>query len=102
MEITVFAKKRTTHEGKKFFTYLTTLTRKDGTTCTASVKFAEGEAPKPDICPCNLIVEKGDCNMSKGEYINPETGEVKDTFTLWVKRFSMGSPFVDTSMDDFM
>ena len=51
MELTVFAKKRTTTEGKRFYTYLTQLTRKeDGEHVSVQVKFPEGLAPKADDC----------------------------------------------------
>ena len=61
MQVTIFAKKRNTKEGKVFYTYLTKLTKKDGTEVTASVKFRdECGSPKPDHCPCNNLLEKED------------------------------------------
>ena len=65
MKLTVFAKKRTTTEGKRFYIYLTQLTRKeDGEHVTVQVKFPEGFAPKYDDCPINIIVEKDKANLS--------------------------------------
>ena len=103
MEISIFAKKRTTADVRKtFYSYLTTLTRKDGTPCTCSVKFAApAEAPDPLDCPVNIIVEKSDCNMAREDYTDPKTGEVRTSHRLWVKAYKSGSPYVDHSMDEF-
>ena len=104
MEITIFAKKRQTRDGKKyFFSYLTTLKKKDGSPCTCVVKFATpAENPDPLLCPMNIVVDKSDCNMVIEPYTNERTGEVKDSYRLWVKNYKPGSPYVDHSMDDFM
>lgn len=104
MEITIFAKKRTTADGRKtFFSYLTTLTRKDGTPCTCSVRFAApAENPDPLDCPCNILVEKDDCNMSQELYTDKKTGEERTSFKLWIKNYKPGSAYVDHSMDDFI
>lgn len=104
MEITIFAKKRTTADGRKtFFSYLTTLTRKDGTPCTCSVKFtAPAEAPDPLDCPCNIIVEKSACNMSTEDYTDAKSGEVRKSHKLWIREYRSGSPYVDHSMDEFI
>ena len=104
MEITIFAKKRQTQDGRKsFFSYLTTLTRKDGTPCTCVVKFAApAEAPDPLNCPCNIQVDKADCNMAVEDYTDSKSGEVRKSYKLWVKNYKPGSAYVDHSMDDFM
>lgn len=104
MEITIFAKKRQTRDGKKsFYSYLTTLTKKDGSPLTCAVKFAApAENPDPLDCPINIIVEKGDCNMSIEPYTNDKTGEVRESYRLWVKNYTPGTPYVDHSMDEFM
>lgn len=103
MEIVIFAKKRQTKDGKKtFFTYLSTLTRKDGAPVLVSVRFIDPcKAPDPLDCPCNIVVEKEDCNLSKEDYISNSTNEVKTSYKLWVKRYANGTPYVDHSMDDF-
>lgn len=104
MEITIFAKKRQTRDGKKsFFTYLTTLVKKDGSPVTCAVKFAApADPPDPLSCPLNIIVAKDDCNMVIEPYTNDKTGETRDSFRLWVKNYVIGSPYIDHSMDDFM
>lgn len=102
MEITIFAKKRTTKEGKIFYTYLTRLKRKDGFEETSQVKFREpAEAPKPDCCPCNIIVEKDNMNMSKKILTDTTTGEIIESRTLWIAAYAVGSEYVDHSMDDY-
>lgn len=103
MEITIYAKKRTTSDGRKtFYSYLTTLTRNDGSPCTCGVKFAApAEAPDPLDCPLNVIIEKGDCNMAEEKYINSKTGEESIGRKLWIKNYKQGSPYVDHSMDEF-
>lgn len=103
MQIVVFAKKRNTKEGKVFYTYLTKLTKKDGTEITSAVKFRDDcGVPRPETCPCNLIIEKGDCNFSTKATTNEETGEIITSNTLWVNQWSVGDPYVDHSMDDFV
>lgn len=103
MTITVFAKKRTTKDGKKtFYSYLSALKKIDGTEQTVSVKFREecGE-PDPKTCPCNIIVERKDCNLSTADFVNEETGEIGQSFTLWVTAWKQGEVYVDHSLDDY-
>ena len=60
MKILIYAKKRTTSEGKTFYSYLTKLHNNvTNEEITAAVKFAECDAPKPDNCPCFIEFEKG-------------------------------------------
>ena len=103
MNITIFAKKRNTKDGKKFYSYLTTLTKKDGTELTTAVKFHESCGnPRPEECPLNVIIEKTDANLSSKKFTNPETGEVFDSFTLWVKNWVRDEKtWVDESLNDF-
>lgn len=102
MKITVFAKRRTTKEGKKFYTYLSKLTKKDGTEITASVRFNEGESPKTEFCPMIIEVDKTKCNLSTRKITNEETGEIRTNYTLWVKDWKKSDEeWVDHSMDDF-
>lgn len=103
MNITVFAKKKTTKEGKPFFTYIARLEKKDGSgSITAAVKFPEDIVkPKPDECPMNIIVEKTDMNLSSKNHTDEESGEVFTSYTLWVKKYEKGEPYVDHSLDDF-
>ena len=102
MEITIYAKKRTTNEGKTFFSYLSTLTRKDGTKQTVSVKFRDDAGnPKPENCPMNIKFDRGSANMATREFVREGTGEVGTSYTLWVSAWEQGAPFVDHSLDDF-
>ena len=103
MELTIYAKKRQTNEGKTFYTYLSTLTRKDGSELKVSVKFREDCGnPKADQCPMNIIVSKENANLSAKDYgVNEETGEVLTSHTLWVSAWEKGSEYVDHSLDDF-
>lgn len=102
MEITIYAKKRTTNEGKSFYSYLSTLTRKDGTKQTVSVKFRdECGNPKPENCPMNIEFDKCNANMSTKEFLREDSGEVGVSYTLWVSDWRQGTPFVDHSLDDF-
>lgn len=101
MELTVFAKKRTTSEGKRFYTYLTQLTRKeDREHVSVQVKFPEGLAPKADDCPINIIVDKDKANLATKK-IDTENGEITSR-TLWVKDYTVSNnPFEDNSLDDY-
>lgn len=102
MEITIYAKKRTTKEGKSFYSYLSNLTRKDGTKLTVSVRFRdECGNPKPENCPMSIKFDKRDANLSTHKFVNFETGEVGTSNTLWVSSWEPGTPFVDHSLDDF-
>lgn len=102
MELSIFAKKRNTKEGKIFYSYLTTMTKKDGTELTVSVKFRdECGAPKPESCPVNIVVEKNDANLASKDFTNEESGETGKLYTLWVSNWAEGSPYVDHSLDDF-
>ena len=101
MELTVFAKKRTTAEGKRFYTYLTQLTRKeDGERVAVQVKFPEGLAPKADDCPLNITVNKEKANLAV-KTLGTENGEITSR-TLWVKEYTISeNSFEDTSLDDY-
>ena len=101
MELTVFAKKRTTTEGKRFYTYLTQLTRKDnGEHISVQVKFPDGLSPKADDCPINIIVEKNKANLATKK-VETENGEITSR-TLWIKEYTVNEqPFVDNSLDDY-
>lgn len=105
MQITLFAKRRNTKEGKTFFQYLTTLNKKDGTTETVRVAFRDSDGnnkpPKPDSCPRNIVFEKTDSNMAINKYTDTNTGNVKERKTLWLTRWEEGEPYVDHSMDDY-
>ena len=102
MEITIYAKKRHAADGKTFYSYLSTLTRKDGTKQTVSVKFRdEAGNPKPEKCPMNVKFDKGNANIAIREFVREDTGEVGTSYTLWVSAWEPGALFVDHSLDDF-
>lgn len=106
MKLTIFAKKRTTEDGKKsFYTYFTKLNKKDGTEITSSVKFRE-DCGQPDgkACPMNIVVDKSDANFNeKGITYEDKDGNVQDAIerVLWISDWKEGEPYVDTSLDEF-
>lgn len=101
MEITIYAKKRTSKDGKVFYNYLSTLTRKDGTPQVVTVKFRdEAGQPRPDNCPMNIEFSKENANMSVKDFERKD-GTPGKSYTMWVSAWSEGTPFVDRSMDDF-
>lgn len=111
IEITVFAKKRQTNQGKVFFTYLSTLHKADGSEVSCDVKFRdEAGLPKPENCPMNIIIEKADCNLvnrrytvkTTDEFTGEVTEEERNRAVLWVAGWKQGGAYVDHSMDDFV
>lgn len=102
MELTIFAKNRTSKDGKPFTAYVTKLTRKDGTTLSTSVKFREDAgSPKKELCPMNIIVERNDANLSPHSFMD-ENGELKTGYTLWIAKWKQGAAYEDHSLDDFI
>lgn len=104
MEISIFAKKRITHDGKTFHQYLTTLTKKDGTTETMRVAFRNidgNEMPKPESCPRNIEFDRDDANIATTKFTDTNTGEIKERKTLWISQWREGSPYIDHSLDDY-
>lgn len=105
MEITIYAKKKQTTEGKTFTAFLAKLNKKDGSTVTASVKFREDcGQPKLEECPMNIIIEdkKRDANMSTRTYTREDTGEDATSYTLWINAWKRSANvYEDHSLDDF-
>lgn len=102
MQITIFAKRRQTKEGKTFYNYLASLTNKEGNEIPCQVKFRDGAGqPKPELCPMNIIFDKKSANFSTKEYTDPTTAEVRKSNVLWVSKWEQGSDYVDHSLDDF-
>lgn len=103
MKFAIFAKKRTTKEGKQFISYIGKLKMKSGEEVTATIRFAEGiEKPNPAACPMIIEVEKENSNMSTRTYTDADTGEKKTGYTLWAGGWKdTGEVFVDHSLDDF-
>jgi hypothetical protein len=102
MELTVFAKSRTTKEGKPFQTYFSKLTKKDGTEITTELKFRE-ECGAPKQFPCNIIVDKKDANLVEKPITYEKDGEEKDAIQrrMWIANWTEGAEYVDHSLDDF-
>ena len=101
-QLTIFAKRAQSNDGRTFYKYLTTLTRKDGAEEKVEVKFTEDAGnPKPENCPCNIIVDRADCNMVARDYVDPKTGECKIAKRIWVSAYTNGPEYVDHSMDDY-
>lgn len=106
MKVVIFSQKKKTKEGREFYTYLATLTKKDGEEVKLEAKFREEcGAPDPKKCPIILEVEKSDMNISeKKETYKDELGEDKETIRrrLWISKWlESDEVFVDHSMDDF-
>ena len=99
-EITIFAKARKNADGKTFPSYLTTLTKKDGSSQTVAVKF-RAEIDPPREFPCNIIVEKDDINLQERVYQRQDTGDLAKAYTLWVSKWKAGSKYVDHSLDEY-
>ena len=101
MEIAIFAKNRTTKEGKNFYSYLSRIINKRGEEFPVTVKFREDCKPvPPQDCPCNIVIEKENCSLS-GRKFETENGETGIGYTLWVSAWEYGGEFVDHSLDDF-
>ena len=102
MEIAIFAKKRTNKEGRVFYNFLSTLTRKDGTEQPVTVKFGgDAKEPRPEDCPMNIVFNREDANAAKRTYTDSQTGELKVAYTLWLKAYTIGEAYVDHSLDEF-
>lgn len=103
MEISIFAKKRSTKDGKKtFYSFITKLPKKDGTSDVVNVRFPEELTPNVDDCPLNIVIPKGKANLSSKTIIDDETGKSFESKTLWVKSWDVSdNPFVDTSLDEY-
>lgn len=103
MKVTIFGKKKTTAEGKSFAAFIAKLTRKDGTTVTASVRFTqECEQPKLDECPLNIEFEKTAANLAERTYTREDTGEDAKSYTLWISDWKRSADvYEDHSLDDF-
>lgn len=110
MELTIFAKKRQSNDGRTFFTYLTTLHKRSGEEMKVQVKFRQDcGQPKGENCPCIIFVPKSAANLAENKFetseVSPDTGEVKietrKNYTLWVSEWKPGGEYVDTSLDEF-
>ena len=102
MIITVFAKRRQSNDGKVFFNYLSVLRNKKGEDIPVQVKFRESAGnPRPEECPCNIVINKNDANLSERRYTDETTAEIRVAKTLWVTKWEKGEKYIDHSLDDF-
>ena len=103
MNLTIFGKKKQTKEGKSFTAFVARMTKKDGSTITASVKFREDcGQPKLEECPINIIVDKVNANLVDRTYTRADTGEEAVSYTLWISAWERSKEkYVDHSLDDF-
>lgn len=104
MKITLFAKKRTTREGKPFSVYVSKLQKKDGTEQYVTVKYSGDDPAKDfraDLCPLIIDVDRASANLSRKKHTDDEGNEY-ESFTLWVKDYTLSTEkYVDHSLDDF-
>ena len=103
MNITIFAKKRKTADGRVFYSFISRLVNKTtGEEETFRVKFRdECGSPKADDCPCVIEVERGKINRVVEHYVDDKTGDDRTSQTLWISEWTKGGEYVDTSMDDY-
>lgn len=104
MLLNIFAKKRTATDGKTFYSYLTTLTKKDGEQETFQVKFREDcGQPKGQECPRVIEVKKENANIVKRmiTVLKGDAEEEVESRTLWVSEWVDKGEFVDHSLDDY-
>lgn len=104
MEIALFAKKRTTSEGKSFVGYWATLVSpKTGEITPVTVKFKDDKCkPVPlEDCPCMITLQKGDCSLTKPYEFESKDGTVGIGRDLWVYDWVRSGDYVDHSMDEY-
>ena len=107
MKVTIFAQKKETKEGKKFYTYLAKINKKDGSVDTLEAKFREEcGAPDPTKCPLIIEVDKSSgSNISeKKEKYTDEVGEEKEVTRrrFWIAAWSESDEkYFDTSLDEY-
>ena len=108
MLLNVFAKKRTTKDGKIFYNYLTTLTKKDGEQETVELKFRDDcGQPKADNCPRCIEVKKENVNLVKRNItVYPDTdadceGRTIEERKLWVSAWEDKGAYLDHSLDEY-
>lgn len=101
MEITLFAKKVQSNDGKTFYKFLSTLNKKDGETVSVQVKFREpAKLPAVNECPMNIKFNKTDANYVVKSI--DRNGEKIQSRVLWVSSWTPGKPYIDNSMDEFV
>lgn len=100
MELTVFAKKKTTRDGKPFTTYVSKLHRREGGDVYVEVRFKR-DCPLPPSFPCVIEVPRDYASMSERN-VTREDGTVFTSRRLYVGAWnSTGKTYVDHSLDEF-
>lgn len=104
MLLNVFAKKRTGRDGKVFYNFLSTLTKKDGEQESVQLKFREDAGlPNASKCPMTISVDKSDANLTKKMVTVEKDGEAKEIEqrTLWISKYDYIGDYVDHSLDEY-
>lgn len=102
MQISIFAKRRQTKEGKTFYNYLSTIRNREGKDIPCQVRFREGcGQPKAEQCPMNIVFDKKNANLTSRTYTDHDTAEIRQSKVLWVSEWQPGEPYIDHSLDDF-
>lgn len=105
MKTTVFAKKVKTNDGKSFFTFVTSLPKKDGTSQYMKVMYSGKDKNKSfdsDSCPVVIEFDRKNANISTTIYTTKE-GDKRNCYTLWIQDYKVSDEkFVDHSLDDFI
>ena len=109
MIIPIFAKKGTRKaDGGTFYSFITTLIKKDGTQVKASVHFRRtAKTPDPNECPMMISFDRKNANFVVREFdksietdSGTETKHIVDQ-RLWLSDWAAAGEYVDTSLDDF-
>lgn len=105
MKTTVFAKKVKTNDGKSFFTFVTSLEKKDGSKQYMKVMYSGDDKNKKfdsEDCPVVIEFDRNNANISTTAYTTKD-GEERKQYTLWLKDYTVSEEkFVDHSLDDFI
>ena len=107
MQITDVRVRQETKEGKKFYTYLASIKKKDGSDDKLEAKFREEcGAPDPKKCPLIIEVDKtsGSNIATKQVKYTDEVGEEKEATrrTLWIAAYTESDEkYIDTSLDEY-
>ena len=103
MKCTVFAKLKKANK-KEWIEYSTRLTKKTGEEEYFRVKFNPIEiAPKLNECPINIVFAAGiDANKGKPETFTTNDGNDVEIPVIWINRYDVGDPWVDTSLDEYV
>ena len=94
MEITIFSKKTESKDGRKYNRHFARINDE-----FYDVRFvADKGCNEPAKCPCNIVVQPGEVSVKVRKLT--EGNHAGETFkTLYVYKYTEGTPFVDTSAD---